>query len=71
MSKIGNNVASRVTEFMNILSKYDVAHVFGHYLNVAVELEKGVVVSEEDKLRLNAISAFNDLKTNIWQLYYC
>jgi hypothetical protein len=71
MSIQGKKTAERLKEFMQILCKYNVSSVYGHYLNVVVELEPEVIVSDEDKLKLNSLDGFNDLKTNIWQLYYC
>lgn len=70
MSEKGNKSALRLWQFMEILTKYDVAYVYGHYLNVVVELEPGTVIPPEDVAKLNALDGFNDLKTNIWQLYY-
>lgn len=70
MSEKGKKIAERLFKFTEILSRYDVAHVYGHYDNVVVELDHSAKVSEEDKLSLNSIHGTNDLKDNIWQLHH-
>lgn len=66
---MNHKTLSRLTKIFDILDQYPVEIVQGYQSDLVVQLKEGAVVSDEDRARLNELSAFDQSTPRCWEIF--
>ena len=64
-----NKNMKRLAEIIQILYTYPVELVQGYRSDLVIQLKEGTIVSDNDRARLNELSAFDQSTPRCWEVF--